>query len=206
MLGFLTAVLVVPQPRVALRTTSQKASPAFARSSSDSKKAKAVWIDGRDTDLRVPESFRVDERSNRRGDLAGEFMDDFSGASSGTWYYPFLKPRDAKFRLLPFPPHSDNPSICDLDAHGRVLTVDSPPSGEIWSGLANHYPRAYLWSGVAWTDLGATDDARFLKNGAVFGYFWADAKGRPFGPEGNSQNARKVWFRWQGSRRTLFHK
>ena len=198
MLGFHAVVVASPRPLVELRPSRQPISAVFGRKSG---KGKAVWIQGRDTGFRVPADFTAQAWANRRGDVAGNFVEEYRGAINGTSAHGFCRPRGKKLELLSPPRGMDDSCVLGIDAQGRILAIN----GDLrWK--PDGHSRAYLWAAGAWTDLGAADDVDVMKDGSIFGYFWVDEKGRHVNAYyGLPPDVRKVWFRWKDGLRTLYH-
>ena len=160
----------------------------------------AVWVDGRDTGVRVPQAepglSAIQERSNDRGDLGGEFSEEYRGAMNGTDHCLFVKTRGGKFTFLP-PSKGNNPRFVDIGAKGEILGVDDPNGTQL-----SEVVHAHLWSESKWIDLGPAGSAHFDRDGSVVGSFPADRWSRPLEPIDYGGEGFRVRFLWKDGKRT----
>ena len=194
------------KPRVVLKPTRDPVSAVFHPYRKQT--AKAIWVDHRDTGVRVPnwaddarwalDLVPIREFSNRKRDLGGEFGEVYRGAMNGIYHHPFVKAKGEKFIVLPRTPGDNNAYAVGLDERGRLLAVDDPPLTNM-----SHVRHACVWSGGAWIDLGPAESAHFEHDGSVVGSFPTDRTGHPLEPlDYGGRDGFRVRFRWKDGKRT----
>ena len=197
MIAPLLPLLLGARPRIVLKASRDPVDAMFQPEPRE--KAKAVWVDGKDTGVRIPPIqagfFEIEERSNARGDLGGEFSEGYRGAMNGTYHYPFLMLKGGRFTLLP--QCGDNAYVVAMDGRGRLLAVDDPPMTNL-----TEVCHGYVWVGSDWTDLGPADRMHFERDGSVVGSFPTSRKGRPLERIDYGGEGFRVRFRWKDGKRT----
>lgn len=200
----LPTICLVALPKATLRPTGLGVSPALREVADDEKRAKALFIDGRDTHLRVPAEAEIEIVADRGTIVVGTIETTISGGVTVFCERAFLWSGRGRATVLPVPKGCEDAWAMDLDRGSRVLLGAS--GGVPFQAIQDPFSgvrHAFVWQRGHFADVGPADRAHFTADGGVAGRYTVDPRGRAINASTQAAEKRPANFLWKNGIRTV---